>query len=177
MIERDIQGFRTYTRAIDQLEHAADPVMLGMSDRHVHQRMTPPVPELPQSWREPRLHLEDPRAWYAGYLGVRGEVEIPWELRSDMRHKAPQANLRDVGRYVYPLYYVERQPMDFGLDPGGRIGTREAKEALSRKPLPVIKPVLGEVLVEQARRRRFLRESWRPFHDDTAPRVYREMKF
>ena len=46
---------------------------------------------LPEVLREPRLYVAEPRDWYAGYLGVRGEVDLPYELRRDLKEQVPQA--------------------------------------------------------------------------------------
>lgn len=170
------EGFRSYTRAIDRLEEQADPKLLALSSRHENANLVPLSPSLPQSWRPVRTLLEDPHTWYAGYLGVLGELDLPMELKADLRERVPQSLLRDVFRPIYATDYVDRIPLDVGLDPGGRQALKEGRQGLVRDPLPVIEPLVEEVIAEQERRRRFLQKPWPTYHEDNAPRVYREIR-
>src|SRR5947208_132983 len=107
-----------HTRAIDRLEETLDPILQQRLRRWDERPLAPLRPSLPQSFREVVLHLV-PRDWYAGYLGVRDELEVPWELRRDLRERVPQAMLRDVHRLEYRERAVGREPVDLGLDQGG----------------------------------------------------------
>ena len=170
-------GFRTFTRAIDSLERTADPVLLARLERHGRVDIVPPASHytLPQSWREVPIHV-DPARYYAGYLGVRDEIEIPSELRRDLTQRVPQAMLRDIHRMEFPSDEVaEMRPLELGLDPGGREALKEARAAQHREPLPVIEPLVEGLMAEQERRRRFLREPWEAPLPDDAPRRYAEM--
>lgn len=161
----------SHTRAIDRLAEVVDPALLRRSARWLVP-LAPLRPSLPQSWRPVKTDLADPARWYAGYLGVRGEQEIPWELQKDLRERVPQALLRDLFRPVQMERPVRWEPFRSGADPGGREGLREAREALVRPPPPEIEMGAQVVAREQARRRRFLRQPWQPMHQDDAPRQY-----
>jgi hypothetical protein len=170
-------GFRTFTRAIDALDRTADPALLARLARLARVDIVPPAASyaLPQSWRQVTLHL-DPASYYAGYLGVRDEIEIPGELRRDLAERVPQAMLRDLHRMEFPSDEpAERRPMELGIDPGGREALKEARAAQLREPLPVIEPLVEKVMAEQERRRRFLDDPWEASLPDDAPREYREI--
>lgn len=153
--------------------------------------------EPPQVLREVKLHLEDPHDWYAGYLGVRGEYEAPYELRRDLKERVPQALLRDLFRPVMPdpKGQVERVPLgnaraidgESGVNaegegaesratpqagPRGPRATVRAAMALLRQPLPEI--ISSVILLEEEKRirQRLLRTPWQPHHPDHAPRQY-----
>ncbi|MCS6912354.1 MAG: hypothetical protein RMK29_16165 [Myxococcales bacterium] len=170
-------GFRTYTRAIDVLDRVADPRLVARLLRHLQVDLVPP-PEhyvLPQALRPMRI-LCDPARMYAGYLGVRAEVEIPMELRRDLHELVPQALLRDIHRMEYVTDEEARwQPVELGLDPAGQSAMAEIRAALVREPVPVVEPLVEAVRAEQARRRRFLQEPWQPVLPDDFPRNYREI--
>src|SRR5438132_14291618 len=71
----------------------ADPALLGRIDRWIHHRMLEAPPSLPMALRPQPTHFDRLADWYAGYLGVRGEVEIPYELSRDLKQGVPQAIL------------------------------------------------------------------------------------
>lgn len=154
--------------------------------------------EPPQGLRPEKLklHLEEPRDWYAGYLGVRGEYQAPFELRRDLQERVPQALLRDLLRPVMPdpRGQVQREPVPgprpfwaaapapggegYGPDDGqGQAvhdesprGQVRAAMATLRLPLPEILP--STLLIEEDRRARqlLLRAPWQPWLPDDAPR-------
>lgn len=170
-------GFRTYTRAIDAIEKIADPALLARVFRLGRVDIVPEAAhyELPQSWREVPIYL-DPARFYAGYLGVRDEIQIHEELRRDLRERVPQALLRDVHRMEYPSDGDgRRQPTELGIDPGGREAYKEARAAQVRDPIPRIEPLVEQVMAEQVRRHRVLWDPWEPLIPDDAPRNYREI--
>jgi hypothetical protein len=165
--------FRSYTRAIDQLDQLADRELISRIER----RYAVPLIQhygLPQCWRPVKLHL-DPRDYYAGYLNVRDDMEVPYELRRDLSERVPQALLRDLARVVYPDEPIERRPVELALDPGGRQALAEARSARVLPPLPTIEPLVEQVMAEQERQRRLRRDPWPVFLPDDAPRNFREM--
>lgn len=161
----------SFTRAIDRLDEIVDPVLVRALAR-VEQPMIPLDPKLPQSWRPVKTYLEDPAAWYAGYLRVKGEIEPPWELRRDLKERVPQALLRDMLRPAYPDRPVRWERRESGVDHGGRQALKEAREALLRAPAPEIEAGTVVVAREQARRRAFLLQPWAATLPDDAPRKY-----
>lgn len=166
---------RPEPRALDRLKELYSPAIEERLQRW-ERPMLPPPPALPQSWREVELRLDDPHKWYAGYLGVRdAEVEIPYELRQDLRQAVPQALLRDLYRPAWREQLVLRIPLDEERDPGGRAAYREARAALVREPLPIVRPSTEEVLRAQQHRRRIFRDRWEPYRPDDAPRMSREI--
>lgn len=177
MSDDDRPGFRTFTRAIDDLARVADPALVERIDRLRRVDIVPPASHyrLPSSLRELRTHL-DPASYYAGYLGVRDEIEVPFELRRDLTERVPQALLRDLHRMELPTDDPARwQPVELGMDPGGREALKEARAAQHREPLPIIEPLLEKVMAEQERRHRFVSEPWEATLPDDAPRRYTDM--
>ncbi len=151
---------RYHTRAIDRLDESVDPALQRWLFRWETSPLIRESPPLPQYIREPTIHL-DPRRFYAGYLGVRDEVEIPHELRRDLKEQVPQALLRDLHRVVRGDIQFSREPMEPERDPGGTAAYKAAKAAQRREPLPVIYPMVEVVIEAQARRRNFLSEPWK----------------
>lgn len=172
---------RSFTRAIDKLDELVDPAILERTARY-EQPAQPLSAELsrPLSRERPplRLHVDDPRRWYAGYLAVRGEYERPYELRRDLEERVPQALLRDMLRPVYKFPLVERERIARSLPlEEARAALRESMAQL-REPPPEV--VSAGLLMEQERRglRRLLREEpWQPQLADDAPRQYRQVLF
>ena len=171
--EATVEALRFHTRAIDKLDESVDPELRRRLSAWEGSPLIRELKPLPQSHCEPKVHV-DPRLFYAGYLGVRGEVEIPYELRRDLKEQVPQALLRDLHRVVRPEMHVSRQQMEVDLDPAGAAAYKEAKAALKREPLPVLTLMLEVVMEEQARRRRFLAEPWKPFRPDEEERFHGE---
>lgn len=161
----------SYTRALDRLDEVVDPALLAQLQRW-ERPMVPMDPALPHSWRPVKTYVADPTAWYAGYLSIRADLEIPWELRRDLRERVPQALLRDMFRPSHRERPVEWVHRDSGIDAGARQAVQEGRAALLREPAPVIEMGAEVVAQEQARRRAFLRRPWQATLPDEAPRVH-----
>jgi hypothetical protein len=159
-------------QAQQRIRDSADPVILKRVERWIAHRMVPLNPRLPLAIRPQPTHFERLADWYAGYLGVRGEFEAPYELRRDLKEAVPQSVLRDVYRPVRSEQQVEPVRHELNLDPGGRSALAEARAALVREPIPTIQPSLLVVIREQRRRRRFVNRPWPSFRADEAPRSY-----
>jgi hypothetical protein len=147
-----------------------DKALLQRLSRWIHHGMVPLNPTLPMALRPQPTHFDRVSDWYAGYLGVRGEVEQPYELNRDLKERAPQALLRDTYRPIRCQGGVPPAYHELDLDPGGRRALAEARQGLVRQPIPTIEPVLLDVINEQRRRRRFLDRPWQSFLKDNEPR-------
>jgi hypothetical protein len=157
-----------------RIKKSADPAILARVERWTEHRMVPLHPALPLAIRPQPTHFERLADWYAGYLGVRGEYEAPYELQRDLKAAVPQAILRDIYRPVRGQQFIEPERHELDIDPGGRRALAEARAALSREPIPTIQPGLLVVIREQRRRRRFVERPWASFRADEAPRRYSE---
>lgn len=155
-----------------RVSKCADPAVLARVERFIHHRMVPLNPALPMAIREQTTRFDKISDWYCGYLGVRAEFEPSYELSQDLRECVPQAVLRDIYRPVHGNPMVEPHYHDLQLDPGGRRGIAEAREAQKREPLPTVEPVILTMIAEQRRRRRFVRKPWPSFRPDDAPRRF-----
>lgn len=155
-----------------RVSKSADPAVLARVERWIHHRMVPLNPSLPMALREQTTRFDRISDWYCGYLGVRAEFEPSFELSQDLKECVPQAVLRDIYRPVHGSPMVEPHYHDLQLDPGGRRGTLEAREAQKREPLPTIEPVILIMIEEQRRRRRFVRKPWPSFRPDDSPRRF-----
>lgn len=151
----------------------ADPKILARIKRWEEHRMVPLSPSLPMAMRAQRTHFDKLSDWNAGYLSVRGEQEVPYELREDLKQSVPQAILRDFFRPAKEAF-VELGRHDLDIDPGGRRAFAEARAAQQREPLPTVEPALAVVVAVQRRRHRMHRVPWLPFRPDEAPRKYTE---
>ncbi len=151
----------------------ADGAILARAERFIHHRMVPLSPKLPTAMRAQPTHFDRLSDWYAGYLGVRGEIEAPYELLRDLKEQVPQAALRDIFRPVYnPDHLVPLEFQSTGQDPGGRQAFGLLQKALHREPIPTIAPVLLAVIALQRQRQRLFEQPWQPFYKDDAPRSY-----
>jgi hypothetical protein len=80
----------------------ADPLVLRRIQRWEDHGMLPnrkstaPPPPLPQALRPQPTHFDRLADWYCGYLGVRQDYEVPYELQQDLKQSVPQAILRDI---------------------------------------------------------------------------------
>lgn len=168
---------RQIAQVQERIAKDADPQLMRRiarwEDHHMlpgRQSTSPPAP-LPMAIRRQPTHFDRLADWYCGYLGVRQEYEVLYELQQDLKQSVPQAILRDIYRPVRDLR-VEWERPEFELDPGGRKGTAEAKKAQQREPLPAPISALSVFLAEQRRRRRFQSTPWQPQRADDAPRRY-----
>jgi hypothetical protein len=161
----------------ERVRKLADPRLLRRVARWENYRMLPEPAPLPMALKPQATHFDRLSDWYAGYLGVRGEFEPPYELSRDLKEGVPQAILRDIYRPIYEERPISLTEQDIELDPGGRRALKEAREALHRDPIPTIEPALLVVMAEQKRRRRFLKQPWVPPLPDDAPRRYSEIPF
>ena len=124
---------------------------------------------LPLFAREPKLHL-DPADWRAGYLAVREREVLP-DILAALREVSPQALLRDLYRPVRANAPVTLELHEgIEIDRGGRQAVALARAARTREPIPTVEPIVGRIVEEQARRRAFLKEEWKPTMPDDAPR-------
>ena len=151
----------------------ADPKILARITRWEEHKMVPLSPSLPAAIRPQATHFDKLSDWYAGYLSVRGEQELPHALREDLKQSVPQAILRDFFRPAKEAF-VELGRHDLDIDPGGRKAWAEARAAQKREPLPTVEPVLLVVVAVQRRRHRMHNIPWLPFRPDEAPRKYTE---
>ncbi len=115
----------------------------------------------------PRTSLE-PEGWGLRDMEPR-EVLRPQDLVDALKQRMPQALLRDLHRPVRP---VVRPPGEhhYEHDPAGVIALKSAKMAQLREALPTVDPLVREVVALQTWRRALLREPWKPYLDDEAPR-------
>lgn len=159
-----------------RLKKDADPALLRRLGRWEDRRRQPTPPSLPQALRPQGTRFDDVlHDWHVGYLGVRGEYDMPFELARDLKECVPQSVLRDLYRPVRS-FFVEPAVHELGL-----IGVRaisealkESRAALQREPIPLIEPTLLVLVGEQKRRRRFLATPWQTLRPDAAPRRYSE---
>lgn len=126
-------------------------------------------PSLPTWARNPRLHLE-PSDWRAGYLAVRGEYDVPFELQQDLHRLMPQALLRDLYRPVHEERWIEREIIEGTGDRTGVQSLAEARAARRPPPLPRVEPGTRAVRAYQTWRRALLAERWQPILGDDEPR-------
>lgn len=160
----------------ERLRKDADPLLMRRLGRWEDRRRLPTPPSLPLALRPQPTRFDDVlHGWRAGYLGVRGEYDMPFELARDLKECVPQSVLRDLYRPVRS-FFVEPATHELGL-----LGVRaisaalqEARAALLREPIPVIEPTLLVLVGEQQRRRRFLATPWQTLRPDSAPRRYSE---
>lgn len=153
--------------ALEALAALADEQLIAAAEH----RLDPSIAREPRArtfLRPPALHVE-PEGWRAGYLSVR-ERELPPELFDDLAQRTPQATLRDLYRPVRESVWYEREPFVPDWDPGARRALAEAKAAFQIPPVPKVAPIVREVEAEQARRRAFITEPWKPHLDDSEPR-------
>ena len=125
-------------------------------------------PSLPTWARNPKLHL-DPSAWRAGYLGVRGDYDIPHALTMDLQERMPQALLRDLYRPVRESRWIEREIVE-GTSRDCSQALTEARAARRPQPLPRIEPATRTVRAYQIWRRGMYDERWQPVIADDDPR-------
>jgi hypothetical protein len=148
----------------------ADPRIFEAIEARSQQRLTHDW-NIPINLRNPRLHVE-PEDWGAGQLlVVRERDSFSPEMQADLHELTPQASLRDLYRPVHASVWIERELRADTLDPGGRRSLAEARAAQRRDPLPRVRPLVREVVAEQARRRALLAERWQPAKPDDEPRT------
>lgn len=159
-----------------RLQKDVDPLLMRRVGRWEDRRRQPTPPSLPLALRPQGTRFDDVlHGWHVGYLGVRGEYDMPFELQRDLKECVPQSVLRDLYRPVRN-FFVEPEAHELGL-----LGVRaisealkEARAALTREPIPVIEPTLLVLVGEQQRRRRFLATPWQTLKPDSAARRYSE---
>ena len=167
---------RARAQLMARIARDTDPGLVRRFVRWENSNLTPRnvLDGLPLASRPQKTHFDSLADWYAGYLGVRGEYEAPFELRQDLKQQVPQAVLRDIYRPT-KQHPFEQARHELDLDPGGARAMAEAREArdlLRREKLPTVDPGSFAIAEEQARRRRFLATPWAPFRPDSEPRVY-----
>jgi hypothetical protein len=149
------------------LEAIADPRLLAL----VNDRLRPEIVrqhDLPSYIGEMANHL-DPADWRTGFLSVV-EGGAPFELREAMNEMTPQAQLRDLFRPEYSSEPVPLELHELPLDPGGRLAYGELRAALTRVPVPILRPTIELVVEERAKWRAFIDTPWQPFLRDDEPR-------
>lgn len=165
---------RSIAQRQERIRKDADPAVLARSARWEKGRGLPRPRTLPQAFRPQSTRFDDVlHDWHAGYLGVRGEFEAPYELTRDLKECVPQSVLRDLYRPVRN-FFVDPAQHELGLVGADAIAglLKEAKAALIREPIPVIEPALAAVIEEQRRRRRLMATPWQALRPDSAPRRY-----
>lgn len=165
---------RAIAQRQERIRKDADPALLARADRWEKGRGLPRPRTLPQAMRPQPTRFDDVlHDWHAGYLGVRGEFEAPYELTRDLKECVPQSVLRDLYRPVRS-FFVEPAQHDLGLVGAEALASalKEAKAALRREPIPVIEPALAAVVEEQRRRRRLMATPWQTLRPDSAARRY-----
>ncbi len=150
----------------ERVVQAADPALVARLEarRDVDLIRTPPTVTY---LREMPTHL-DPAVWRTGFLDVH-EAPIPAAMWDMLHDPVPQALLRDLFRPVFsePRAYHR---METGLDPGARRAFELIQES-QRREAPVTTETLSEAITRRQNEwRAFLREPWRPWLDDEAPR-------
>jgi hypothetical protein len=156
-------------KARDAYQHMADPRLLRRID-HLAKKASAMVrdPDLPIRLQMLPFHLE-PSDWRAGYLAVH-DVELPPQLYGDLKECAPQALLRDLFRPEREAFVWYDREVQVTLDLGGTKAFREALATQKRDPLPVVKPLVDEVVARAESWRKIVRDRWQPFLDDSQPR-------
>jgi hypothetical protein len=157
-------------RVRDSYTYVADPRLLKRLERQQQEAASFVRPPNPPLWLGELPNHMDPSDWRAGYLKVR-ELEPSDYWLTEMYEVSPQALLRDLYRPERETFWceLERHP---ALDRGGAAAVAEARAAQQRDPIPVIQPLLGEVMGHRNSWRRFLRDQWKPLIDDEQPRKY-----
>jgi hypothetical protein len=157
-------------RVRDAYSYVADRQLLARLERQQKRAASFVRPPAPPLWvGELPYHME-PSDWRAGYLKVR-ELDPTDYWLTEMHEVSPQALLRDLYRPERETFWceLERHPPH---DRGGVAGLAEAREAQKRDPIPLVKPLVPEVIGHRDDWRRFMRERWKPILDDEQPRKY-----
>ena len=122
------------------------------------------------------FHLE-PSDWRAGYLKIR-ELDPSQYWLIEMGEVSPQALLRDLYRPIRESFVWYEREVQVALDRGGAEAMAEARTARKREPLPVVVPLVREMLQHRDHWRGVVRKRWEPIYPDSEPRkkvhVYRD---
>ncbi|MSP60312.1 MAG: hypothetical protein EXR72_08220 [Myxococcales bacterium] len=110
-----------------------------------------------------------PERWARG-IEVH-ERELPPQLYADLRELTPQALLRDLHRPVQEFFVELEEREGSAWKNQFHLELERTRAAHRRDPVPVVPPVLDDVIEAQHRRRRMLSERWQPAVPDDAPRA------
>jgi hypothetical protein len=160
----------------ERIRQDADPGILARVRRVEHHPMLPSPRSLPMALRPMTTRFDDPlHQWHVGYLRVKDDIDLPYELQRDLHECVPQSILRDVFRPTTSFDWT-MEPLELEPDRTGAQAIAQAKAALVREPLPTIESGLSIVSAEQRRRKRFVATPWKTALRDDQPRQYYEVE-